>query len=158
MFVKVSLLLTSFFVITPIADTIWWNTSGGRVVGHKDERGTSCTLFLTNSDGTISFTWEPDKQPLMSVIKSDWQFADNDVNVAVRIGTTWLDNGNGSPNIEAIETKSSVLFQLDQSIDDLLYSSDQIQVIVGNDAYFQMALPKDKMNALMAGVKKCRSA
>ncbi len=146
-----SLLLASYLTITPIADTIWWNTAGGRVVGHKDEHGSSCTLFLTNSDGTISFTWEPDKQTFMSIIKPDWQFADSDVSVAVRIGDVWLDNGNGSPNIEAIESKSSVLFQLNQSVDDLLHSSDQIQVIVGTDAYFQMSLPNGKMNALMNG-------
>jgi hypothetical protein len=156
-----SLVLTIITVIVglitiDVNDTVWWNTPGAKVIEHRNGSNLSCTLLFTNRDGVVALEWSFNGELNMALTKEDWKFSKKDSHVAVRIGDTWLNNGDGQTNIEAIDDDTTVLFQLPQPIDDLLFASDQITVKIDDEAFFTMTLPTTKMSALKAGVSRCR--
>jgi hypothetical protein len=153
--VATALLLNS--VTLAAGNTIWWNTVGGSVVEHE-ENGYSCILTLTNSDGVVEFIWQTNKQTQMGVIRQDWNLPKREVKVAVKLGDTWLDAGQGLPNIDAIQGGDIVVMALTDSVDAALQASDGITVKIDNEQYFSMALTKRKMTALLQGVRKCRAS
>ena len=51
------LLLSTSLLATPVDDTVWWDTQGGKVLEHRDQAGVSCSLTLYNDADSVTFTW-----------------------------------------------------------------------------------------------------
>jgi hypothetical protein len=145
-------------MVTPVADTVWWNTNGGNVSEHRDSETATCSLRIDNDDGQFLFVWDRTLPTRVTVVRNDWKFQPDDIaNIAMRVGNVWLSGGNGAPNIPAITGQSALMFIANQPLEDLLSSADEIAVNTP-DTRFGILLIKSKMNDLLVALRKCRSA
>jgi hypothetical protein len=151
-------ILLSSLLVTPVADTVWWNTNGGNVSERRDSETATCTLRIDNDDGQFQFTWDRNLPTRITASRNDWKFQPDEIaTVAMRVGSVWLGNGNGTPNIPAITGPSALMFILDQPIDDLLLSADEIAISTTDDR-FGIILIRSKINDLIVALRKCRAA
>ena len=154
---RVSLLLSGLLV-TPAADTVWWQTNGGNVTHHGGENTQTCTLTIENDTGQFAFVWDSNLPAHIMVAQPVWRFpSDQTTTVAMRIGNVWLENGNGTPNITAVTARSALMIIPDQPFDDLLLSADEI-VVRTSDTQFGILLTREKMTALLAALRRCRAS
>ena len=143
-----------FIDVTPIKEIVWWNTTGGKVIQQKDQNESSCSLILDDNSETIAITWDSNLA-YMTFLKSSWNLIGSTSQVAVQIGDIWLENGNGTPNIEAQAERSAFMIPIKQQIIDLLVTSDHITTKVNNQDY-SMKLNRVKMVVLLTAVNSCR--
>jgi hypothetical protein len=151
-------ILLSGLLLTPVADTVWWNTNGGNVSERRDSETATCTLRIDNDDGQFRFAWDRELPARITVSNNDWKFQPDEIaTVAMRIGNVWLAGGDGTPNIPAITGPSAFMFILNQPVDELLLSADEIAVNTA-DTRFGIILIRSKINDLIVALRKCRSA
>src|SRR5271166_2012031 len=97
------MLLSSSLFVTPVKDTVWWNTPGGKVTEHRNPSAASCSLTLFDSGGSVTFEWIDPAEAQVSAVDRNWQFPDNQkMPVAMQLGEVWVSNHNGSAIIEAV--------------------------------------------------------
>jgi hypothetical protein len=159
--IRSSLLLPAL-LLTPVADTVWWNTEGGNVTQHRDQDDVTCTLTLENDQGRFQFVWDRNLPARITVSRQGWRnVPDQITTVAMRIGDGWLEHGNGKPNITAMTGGSAYMFILNQPIDDLLLSADDIAIRTSEsrfgDSGFGMSLTRGRMQGLVTALRKCRA-
>jgi hypothetical protein len=148
----------SALVLTPVADTVWWNTTGGNVKQHRDQDGASCTLVVENESGQFTFVWDLNLPAYATVTHEDWAFPPGQITaVAVKIGDVWLERGNGAPNLMAMTGASSLRFVLNQPVDELLRTGREVAIRT-TDMGFAVTLPGTTMRALVTALRKCRAA
>jgi hypothetical protein len=151
-------ILLSGLLVTPAADTVWWHTNGGSVIEQRTADSASCTLTVNNSEGRFAFIWDRQMPTRVMVTRQDWALPPDQItSVALRLGDVWLADGDGAPNIAAMTGTSAVMFILNQPIDDLLSSANEIVVRTPN-ARFGITLIRGKMTALMTALHRCRAA
>lgn len=152
------MLLSSSLFATPVKDTVWWDTPGGKVTEHRDETDTGCSLMLYDDDGSVTFEWDDPSRTLVTAINWNWQFpVDWKMPVAMQLGEVWLTNRADSVVIEAVGHGNAVAFATDQSVDDLLRPADRIVVRTTNGE-MSIKLEHGKVGALLSGMRKCRDA
>jgi hypothetical protein len=145
-------------MVTPVADTVWWHTSGGEVTQHSEQNIVNCTLTIENDQGKFAFVWNRDLPASIMVTQQVWQFpSDETMTVAMRIGDVWLEGGNGAPNMTAMTAKSALMVIPNQPFDYLLPSADEV-VVRTPDAQFGILLLREKMTPLIAALHRCRAA
>jgi hypothetical protein len=141
--------------MTTATERVWWRTEGGTVIEHRDRDAVSCTLTLNSDEGQIAFTWGDNLPPRAIVERKNWSFPSGYMwNVAMRIGSNWLGNGDGEPNIPAMTGPTSIMFLLDQPIDDLLLSAPDVAVKTP-DRTLDINLAPRKIRALVTALRKC---
>lgn len=149
--------LLSGLLLTPVSDTVWWNTEGGNVTQHRDKDDATCTLALENEQGRFEFVWDRNLPARITVARRGWNNPPDQITaVALRIGDAWLQNGNGKPNITAMTGASAYMFILNQPVDDLLLSADDIAIRTP-DASFGISLIRTRMQSLVTALRKCRA-
>jgi hypothetical protein len=152
--VKLPLLVSSLLVATA-TDGVWWNTDGGSVTEQRDHDTVTCTMTLKGDDGQFEFAWSNKLPPRAVVEQKNWSFPSGYMwNVALRIGGTWLEHGDGTPNIPAMTGSTSIMFLLNQPIDDMLLAARDV-AIKTPDRTFNINLAPKKIQALVAALHKC---
>ena len=145
-------------MVTPVADTVWWRTSGGEVTQHSEQNIVNCTLTIENDQGKFAFVWNRDLPASIMVTQQVWRFpSEQTTTAAVRIGDVWLEHGNGTPNMTAMTAKAALMVIPNQPFDHLLPSADEV-VVRTPDAQFGILLLREKMTPLIAALRKCRAA
>jgi hypothetical protein len=142
--------------VTPVKDTVWWNTQGGRVMEHRDDTDASCSLMLYDDAGSVTFEWDDPGRTSITAINTNWQFPDQwNVPLAMQFGEAWLNNGNDSAVIDGIGHGNAVVFTTEQAIDELLRPADHIEIRtrVGE---MSIRVPREKLNTLLAQAQACR--
>jgi hypothetical protein len=150
------MLISGALFVTPVNDTVWWNTPGGKVTGHSDPTASRCSLMLYNSDGSVSFEWDDQGRIFVIVTDQNWQFPDNSkVAVTMQLGNVSLTNRDGSAAIEAVGHGNAVGFVTDNAVDDLLRPANHIVVRTTNTKLL-IKLTQAKMGVLLSRTRKCR--
>jgi hypothetical protein len=151
-----SIVLASSLLVTPVKDTVWWDTPGGKVMEHRDQADVSCSLLLYDGDASVTFEWADPGRTLVIAIDSRWQFPDGwTTPVAVKVGDVWLTDHSGSVAIDGVGRGSAVSFTTDQAVDDLLRPAERILVrTVGAET--SIRLRPEKMRVLLDRLRKCR--
>jgi hypothetical protein len=150
------MLLSSSLLVTPVKDTVWWDTSGGRVTEHRDESGTNCSLMLYNDEGSVVFEWQDPGRTSVTAIDWGWQFPNDwQLPVAVQLGDVWLSTGGDSAIIQAVGHGNSVSFAVNQPVDDLLRPADHVEVRTRN-GQLSIKLNQVRVGALLTGARQCR--
>jgi hypothetical protein len=141
---------------TPVKDTVWWDTAGGRVTQHRDETGTNCSLMLYNDEGSVIFEWVDPGTTSVTAVDWNWQFpSDWRLPVAVQLGDVWLSNGGDSAIIQAVGHGNAVTFAVNQPIDDLLGPADHVQIRTKNGE-LSIKLNQAKTGTLLSHARQCR--
>jgi hypothetical protein len=144
--------------VTPVKDTVWWDTPGGKVMEHHDDTDTSCSLMFYDNSGSVTFDWADPGRVSITAINWDWQFPDNwKMPVAVQLGDVWLSNRGDSAVIEAVGHGNGVEFATDQQAGELLGPADHIAV---RTTYGEMSIKLDhaKVGVLLSRARKCRDS
>lgn len=151
-------LLSLTLLATPVADTVWWRTTGGTVIQHANGDRETCTLTLEDNQTQFAFVWHQGLPPSIMVAQTTWNLTpDTTTTVAMRIGDAWLGNGNGAPNLTAMTGRSSLMIIPEQPVDGLLSSADVVEVRTRvSQAGVQLA--PTKMTALLAALRQCRAS
>jgi hypothetical protein len=150
-------ILLSGLLLVSTTDTVWWRTDGGTVTQHREGAAATCMLQIYNQVGQFSFIWDNSLPTRVVVDQTAWKFApDQLTTVGLRVGSTWLENGNGAPNITAMTGSSAFMFILDQPVDELLLSADDI-ALKASDTGFGITLSRSRMQALITALRKCRA-
>jgi hypothetical protein len=154
--------------MTPVKETVWWNTPGGRVTEFRDQAEATCSLMLYNADGSVTFAWDDhgsaaseSAEPgsvLVTAINWDWQFpSDRKQPVAVQVGDVWLADRASSVVLDAVGHGNAVAFTTDKPVDELLKPADHITVRTTN-AEMSIPLKRDKVGVLLSRARMCRDA
>jgi hypothetical protein len=138
------------------ADTVWWRSDAGTVIGHRSGDAVTCTLTLDGGPTQARFVWSSGLPTRAVIQHPGWRFQPGSViDIAVQVGPVWLGGGNGAPNIPAMTGQSSLMFVAADAVDDLLRRAQRLRVAAPvPDA--EIALATGKMEALTAGVQRCR--
>lgn len=146
-------LLTGSLLLTPVKDTVWWNTESGQVLGHRDNATATCTLWLFDKDGRIAFTWAKDQPLSVSAISPALTMPKDAsrMSVSLQIGDGWLNDGKP---YDAIGFGTSITFVVTQPIEDRLRSADHVTIFTPTSE-FQMAISHSKISTLLDHVKQC---
>jgi hypothetical protein len=154
----IPLLLSSSLLMTPVKETIWWNTPGGTVSEHRDQSAASCSLMLYDNAGSVTFQWDDPGRTLVTAVDWNWEFPDNwKIPVAMQLGNVWLSNHGGSAVIDTVGHGNAVAFATDQSVDDLLQPADHI-VVRTKDSDLSINLLHSKVTVLLSRWHDCRDA
>jgi hypothetical protein len=154
----IPMLFSGALLATPVKDTVWWNTPGGKVTEHRNASDAGCALMLYDDAGSVTFEWDDPGRTLVTAINWDWQFPDQwNVPLAMQLGDAWLSNGSDSAVINGVGHGNAVAFTTDQAIDELLGPADHI-VVRTRDGELAIHLRKDKLQVLLARTKLCRQA
>ncbi len=149
-------ILLSGLLLASGTDSVWWRTDGGDVSEHHDGSTITCTLQIYNSNGQFSLVWDNTLPTRVVVERHGWKFTPEQItSVALRLGPTWLEGGNGDPNISAMTGSSTFMLVLNQPIDTLLVAANEI-VLKTPEAGFGITLIRSKMRALITALNKCR--
>ena len=152
----IPMLISSALFVTPVKDTVWWDTPGGKVTAHSDPTAANCSLMLYDDNGSVTFTWDNSGKIIVTAIDPNWQFPDNwTVPVAMQLGDAWVNNGANSAVIEGVGHGSAVSFATDQPIGDLLSPADHIEVRTAK-AELSVNLSHPKLGILLSQTGKCR--
>lgn len=142
--------------MTPVKDTVWWNTPGGKVTEHRDQAGTSCTLMLYNDAGSVFFEWTGASAIVATAINGNWRFPENSkMPVAMQMGDAWWSNGADSTIIQGEGHGNAVSFTLNKPIGDLLRAADHVLIRTRN-ADLSIGLNPTKMTVLLSRAQACR--
>ncbi len=148
-------LLTSSLLVAAASVTNWWSTPGGSVTEHRDGDAVTCVMTLKSDDGQFEFAWSNKLPPRVMVQQKSWSFPSGYMwNVAMRIGSTWLGHGDGTPNIPAMTGSTSLKFLINQPIDDMLLSAQEL-TIKTPDRMVNIDLAPKKIQALVTALHKC---
>jgi hypothetical protein len=152
---KVSLLASSLLFATAADQVVWWRSDGGNVTEQRDRDAVTCTLSIHTDQAQLEFAWSNKLPPRAMVEQKGWSLPPGYMwTVAVRIGGTWLGNGDGTPNIPAMTGPTSVMFLVNQPIDDMLLSAQDV-AIKTPDRSLAINLAPRKVQALVAALHKC---
>jgi hypothetical protein len=152
------MLLASSLLVTPVKDTVWWETPGGQVTEHEDDSDRSCSLMLYDHAGAVTFEWSDPGTVLVTAIDWDWQFPDNwKMPVAMQVGDVWLSSPNDSAVIEAVGHGNSIAFSTHRAADELLRPADHIAVRTTNGE-MSIKLNHAKVDTLLSRARKCRDS
>ena len=165
--------------MTPVKETVWWNTPGGRVTEFRDQTDATCSLMLYQvTDGSVTFAWDErgtagsesagsdslgpagagPGRVLVTAINWDWQFpSDRKQPVAIQVGDVWLADRASSVVIDAVGHGNTVAFTTDKPVDELLKPADHITVRTTN-AEMSIPLKRDKVGVLLSRARMCRDA
>ncbi|OYV34298.1 MAG: hypothetical protein B7Z80_21570 [Rhodospirillales bacterium 20-64-7] len=150
------MLLYASVLLVPVKDTVWWNSTAGQVMEHRDENGANCTLTFQSDGSSVVFEWKSTSQPTVTVVNLDWQFPDNwRVPVAMQVGDVWLSNGADSAVIDAVAHGNAITFPVLQPVEPLLAQAGNIEVRA-KAGTLRMPLDHVKMEALLDHVQQCR--
>jgi hypothetical protein len=152
----VPLLITGLLLATPVKDTVWWNTTGGTVMEHRDENGANCALTLQSDAGNVVFEWRDAGRVSVTAINWSWELpADWHLPVAIQIGDVWLSNGGNSAIIQGVSHGNSVTFPISQPVDALLRPAGQIQVQIKGST-LSIPLNRTRVSTLLDHAQQCR--
>lgn len=152
----IPMLLSTSMLLVPVKDTVWWNSTAGQVMEHRDENGADCTLSFQADGSSVIFEWRGRGQPTVTVVNLNWQFPDNwQVPVAMQVGDVWLSNGADSAVIDAIAHGNAVTFPVMQPVEPLLRSASQIEVRA-KAGTLKVPLDPVKLPALLDHAQQCR--
>ena len=152
----IPMLISGLLFVTPVTDTVWWNTQGGKVTEHRDQTGATCSLMLYDQAGSVVFEWTNPDRILVTAIDWNWQFpADWKLPVAMQVGDVWLSSGGDSAVLQAVAHGNAVTFTSDQSVDGLLSTADHV-VVKTTDSQLAIKLNQIKMGALLSHLGQCR--
>jgi hypothetical protein len=152
----IPILVSSSLFVTPVKDTVWWDTPGGTVTEHRDQAGVTCSLMLYDAGGSVVFEWGDAGRTLVTAIDWDWQLPDNwKMPVAMQIGDEWLSNGGDSAVIQAVGHGNAVTFAVNQPVDDLIRRSNHIEVKT-TGTQLSITLNPAKNDALLSRARRCR--
>lgn len=144
--------------VTPVKDTVWWNTVGGQVTEHRDQARSDCSLSLYSDQGSVAFTWDDPGALTVTAVARKWQFPDGwHVPLAMQVGDAWLSNGGDSAVIQAVGHGHAASFIAKQPVEDLLPAADHIEVRTGTGSLV-IALDRARVGGLLAGAQRCRAA
>lgn len=154
----IPLLLANLLLATPVKDTVWWNTQGGRVMEHRDQSVASCSLLVYDADGSVTFDRDASGETTVTASASRWLFrAGTKTPVALQLGEEWLSNHGGSLVIEATADGHTVAFAANHVIDDLLPSADHI-LLKTTTSDLTISLVHSRLRVLVERMRKCSSA
>jgi hypothetical protein len=141
--------------VIPVKDTVWWNSTGGVVMEHRDGNAADCTLTFRGDNGIVVFTWDGAGGTSATVVDPDWQLPDNQpLPVAMQLGEVWLSNGGNSAVIEGQGHGNVVTFHVAQEIEPLLAPADRIEVRV-RAGTLSVALNRAKLSAVLDRTRQC---
>ena len=150
-------MLASAFLLVASADTVWWNSTAGTVVGHRDGDATTCTMTLQGDDMQVRFAWSANLPPRAVVERRDWHFPPGGMlDIAVQIGDVWLGDRNGVPNLPSMTGPSAVMFIANGEVDRLILGTRRIRVVTASSA-FDMTLEPARTRPLLAALDRCRA-
>jgi hypothetical protein len=150
-------ILLSGLLLAGAADTVWWNGRAGSVVEHRDQHEVICTLTLKDERNRLTFAWS-NHLPLRVVFDSGaLRLAPDQIaQIAVRIGDVWLAHGNGKPNIAVMTAASSVMFILNERVEEALLQARDIGIRAA-DQYITMTLMPNGVKDLVDAVRRCNA-
>ncbi len=152
------IVLLGSLLATPVKETVWWDTPGGRVMEHRDQTTASCSLTFYDEKGSVTFEWDRPGKVLVTATNGKWQFRDDrNTPVAMQVGNVWLSNHDASVVIEAVGHGNGIAFATDQAVVDLLQPADHI-VVRTTKADMSIVLNRDKLGTLLTRLRKCRDA
>jgi len=152
----IPLLISTSLSVLPVKDTVWWDTSGGKVLEHRDQTDVTCSLMLYDDNGSVTFQWDDPGRTTVTAININWQFPDDwKLPLAMRVGDVWLSDRGGSVVTEAVGHGSTVAFTTAQPLDDLLRPAHDIEIRT-KDAYLSIAVRHDKIETLLSRARLCR--
>jgi hypothetical protein len=150
-------LIVSAFLLAAASDTVWWRSDAGTVIGHRSGEAVTCTLMLAGDASQLQVSWSTGMPTRAVFERRSWRFqAGNVLDIAVRVGGTWLGHGSGAPNIPAMTGTSALMFVASDDIGSLLKQAADIQIEVGS-WQADIAVPPAKMSALMQAADRCRA-
>ena len=153
----IPLLLTSSLLFgTPVKDTVWWNTEGGRVLEHRDGAVATCTLWLIDQDSRVAFTWAKGQPVSVAAISPALSMPSDSprMPVSLQIGDAWLNNAQP---YDAVGFGTSLTFVIDQSIEAPLRGADHI-TIRSPTSDFSLHVNRTKIATLLDHVRQCRQS
>lgn len=154
----IPILIASSLLVTPVKDTVWWDTPGGKVTEHRDQIMANCSLMFYDENGAVSFEWRDPGRTLVTAINWNWQFPDNaKTPVAIEFGEAWLTDHDGSAVITAVGHGNSVTFATSQPVEDLVRLASRI-VVRTKVEEMSIRLRPDKVEVLLAKLRNCRDA
>jgi hypothetical protein len=152
----IPLLLFGSLLVTPVKDTVWWDTPGGRVTEHRDPAGTSCSLMLYDAANSVVFEWDKPDRTFVTVTNQQWQIPDESAfPVLMRLGDVWIGNGEPGPILPAVRHGNAFSTVITQSVDELLPPADRIEVVTSNEQW-SMRLNQAKIGTLLPQARRCR--
>jgi hypothetical protein len=145
--------------VADVNDTVWWNTTGGRVTEHRDADRVTCSLRIYDQAGSLTFERARGSAGYtISAVDPRWAFPVGwGGPVALRVGDAWLSNGGGSVVLDAVGDGTAVVFPLKQPVDGLLASADQMEVKTQAGS-LSVQVPRSKMETLLARMQMCLAA
>jgi hypothetical protein len=151
---RLPLVLASVLLVNTV-DTIWWAGRGGMVTEHRDRDTVTCMLTLKDGQNQANIAWS-NRTPVRAVFESQRLRLPPDQigEVGVRIGNTWLQGGDGKPNIPALTAPSSIMFVVSEPITDILASAHTVD-IRGFGHSFSIRLAPNPMKALVNALARC---
>jgi hypothetical protein len=150
------LLISTSLLATPVKDTVWWDTPGGKVMEHRDQTAADCSLLLYDDNGSVTFEWRDPGKIQVTAINWNWQFPDNArTPVAMAFGEVWLTNHDGTAVLSAVGHGSSVTFTTDRPVDELLRPANRIAVRTTYDE-MSIRLRSEKIGVLLSRLRNCR--
>jgi hypothetical protein len=150
-------LLASAIALVASADTVWWNSTAGSVVGHRTADAVTCTMTLKSDPMRIHLIWGSGLPPRVVIERQDWQFQPGSMlDVAVQIGDIWLGTRNDTPALPSMTGPSSVMFVAKQDVERPLDGASRIRVVTAT-AEYDMALEPSRVRPLLAALYRCQA-
>ncbi len=142
-------------VIATGRDRDWWRSDAGKVTEHRNGDGVTCILLLRSNQGQFQFMWSNKLPPRAIVEQPSWSLTPGQMStVSLRIASTWLGKAEGRADIPAVTGRQSLMFLLDQPIDQLLNDAHDLAVQTPAGP-FEMSVPPAKMRPLVKALRKC---
>ena len=156
MVIKLPIVLSGLLVANAV-DTVWWSGHAGSVIEHRDQHEVTCTLMLKDERNQLNFAWS-NPLPLRVVFDSAaLRLAPDKVaQIAVRVGEVWLAHGDGKPNIPVMTASSSIMFILNEPIEEALLRAHDIS-IRADDQYITMKLMPSGVKDLVGALGRCNA-
>jgi hypothetical protein len=145
-------------LVTPVKDTVWWNTPGGTVTEHRDASTANCSLILYDDEGIVTFEWNSPANTVVTAVDRSWQFPRYaKVPVAMQVGDQWVSNRASSVIIEAVADGNSISFATDTALTDMLQPAGQI-VVKTKTGDLSLRLTHAKISTLLDRASQCRES
>jgi hypothetical protein len=155
--IRLKLLFAAAGVLVASGDTVWWNSTAGSVVQHRDADTVTCSMTLKSDAMQVHFIWGAGLPPRVVVERGDWRFQPGSMmDIAMQIGDLWIGDRNGTAAVPAMTGASSVMFVVKPDVERPLDGATRLRVVTASSGY-DMALEPSRVRALLAGLYRCQA-
>jgi hypothetical protein len=155
--IRLKLLFAAASALVASGDTVWWNSTAGSVIEHRDADAVTCAMTLKSDAMQVQFIWGAGLPPRVVVERADWRFQPGTMmDIAMQIGSVWLGDRNDTPTVPSMTGPSSVMFVAKPDVERPLDGATRLRVVTASTGY-DMALEPSRVRALLAGLYRCQA-